>query len=78
MSRKEEHHPAMDTVLRYIIEYKQAHQGASPTLREIQHECGLSSTSMVRHYLHKLEKDTAVEVHGVKDIRVNGAEWRMG
>ena len=71
-------HPKQHEILRYIIDYKTDHEGASPTIREIQQACGLASPSTTRHYLYLLVQDNAIEMHGTRDIRVNGASWSMG
>lgn len=45
-----------DQVFAYICEYKRAHDGLSPTVREIQMACDVSSTSVVQYTLRLLVK----------------------
>lgn len=45
-----------NTIYRFIIEYKIANDGNSPTMREIGRHTGIRSTSLVTFYLTKLEQ----------------------
>lgn len=44
-----------EAVLRWIIKYKREHDGNSPTVRELQKGCEISSTSVVKYILNHLE-----------------------
>ena len=43
-------------ILKYLKEYKAAHDGQSPTTRQICEATGITSTSMVHFYLRALEE----------------------
>ena len=60
----------------YIIAYKQANDGLSPSYRDIMAQ-GVGSTSTVARHLKKLEADGKITVSGVRGIKVTGGEWRM-
>ena len=65
-------------IMRFIIRYKRQHDGNSPTVREIQDACGVSSTSMVAYYLGKLEDVGLIRRgHGFESraIEVVGGRW---
>ena len=52
----------------------------SPTIREIQRGCGISSTSMVEYYLDTLICERRIEftwASGTRKILVRGGEWRL-
>ena len=49
--------PAHRRVYEFIVAYKQAHDGNSPTIREIGAACGISSTSVVVYWLQRLQRD---------------------
>lgn len=42
-------------VLNFLVSYKCAHDGNSPSLREIGDQIGVSSTSLLDYYLKELE-----------------------
>lgn len=48
-------------VLVYIAKYKTAHDGNSPSVREITCGVGLSSTSVTTYYLRLLERAGMIE-----------------
>jgi SOS-response transcriptional repressor LexA len=65
---------------RYIVRYKRRYAGDSPSRREIAKALGLSSTSMVQHYLRALEKAGRIERPEYGQARrlvIPGAEWRF-
>lgn len=67
-------------ILRYIIEHKLAHDGLSPTLREIGGEFGIGSTSLVSYYLDVLVRTGKIRYIGkntARSIEVIGGQWRM-
>lgn len=70
-----------ENILRFVIDYKQAHDGISPTIREIQAETGITSSSLVKFYLDGLQKRGAIQYIGdnlSRGIMVTGGEWRHG
>lgn len=65
-----------EKVYRYIIDYKQAHDGLSPTVREIADACDISSTSVVNYNLDKLEAAGKIRrAYGLSGIQVAGGRW---
>ena len=63
-------------VLDFIIEYKRANDGLSPSMREIMAK-GVSSTSVVAWHLKKLELAGKISCNGVRGIKVKGGSWNM-
>lgn len=70
-------HHDYDAVFDYIVEYKTAHDGLSPTLREIMDNCSISSTSVVSYILTQLEQEGKIVRFGQKDraIMIPGGRW---
>lgn len=67
-------------VYRFVVRYKQRHDGCSPSLREIVERLNLSSTSMAAYYLAMLEVDGLVrrpDIDGVASrcIEIVGGRW---
>ena len=65
-------------VLKYIIEHKIAHDGNSPTLRQIGNACDISSTSVVNYTLNKLVKAKLIRIDRSftsRYIEVVGGKW---
>ena len=65
-------------MLAYIIAYKAATQGESPTMREIGRALGGLSTSNVKYNLARLAKLGCVELARdgrARAIRIPGAKW---
>jgi SOS-response transcriptional repressor LexA len=70
-----------DQVFTFIKHYKAAHDGISPTRREIMSALNLSSTSVVEYNLRKLERQGRVrlgESGCPRNIRVIGGQWSFG
>ncbi len=66
-------------VYAFIIAYKTAHDGNSPTFRQIGDACGITSTSVVNFYLVFLEEQGLVKVERswqTRSITIIGASWR--
>ena len=74
---KDTQHPKMFEIFNYLVDYKQKNDGCAPSTAEIKRACNISSTSQVRHYIRMLEADTAIQVRGTRNIRVNGGSWEM-
>lgn len=67
-------------MLAFIIRYKEATQGHSPTIREMRRATGISSTSVVNYNLSRLAARGYIELvregaGRALDIRVPGAKW---
>ena len=69
---------AAQAVLQAIIQYKTAHDGASPTVRELAQMTEAASTASVSYHLGRLEEAGLIErEYGLaRVIRVAGGEWR--
>lgn len=69
-------------LLAYIVGYKRGHDGLSPTIREMQAACGISSTSVTTWLLDKLEGQGKVRLlrgeGGVlRGVMVVGGRWDL-
>lgn len=66
-------------LLTCIIQYKKAHDGVSPTIREMMDATEMVSTSVVDFYLRKLEVAGYIQRTPGKSrmIQVSGYEWKM-
>lgn len=69
----------MQKIFDYIILFKKAHNGNSPTLREIMDGCYVGSTSVVHYHLTQLEsKGMIMRKSGmarmIEVVRNTGAE----
>lgn len=64
-------------VLRYIIAYKQAHDGNSPSIREIMRELGIPGTCHMSYILKRLQADGWIylEPYNSRSIHVIGGRW---
>lgn len=70
----------IEKIFRWIVEYKTQHDGNSPTLVELMSACGVSSRSVARYLLQRLQKAGLIRLSGNKQsrsIRVVGGEWRL-
>ncbi len=67
-----------ELVYRFIVYYKRAHDGNSPTIREIQAGVGLRTSSGVHlHLRHLVHAGLITMGHfETRSICVVGAEWR--
>lgn len=65
-------------ILKFIIEYKTAHDGCPPSIRQIGEHCAISSTSVTLNYLRHLEKAGKIRRRTDRrnfSIEVIGAKW---
>ena len=65
-------------VYSFVCDYKAMHDGNSPTYRQIQEACGISSTGMVHYRLHRLQEQGLIELRQVGTsmvIIVKGGSW---
>lgn len=72
MSRKRRQ--SREQVYRYIVDYKQQHDGLSPRVGDIARACFLHP-STVRYHLLKLELERRIRVTGRRAIEVIGGAW---
>jgi DNA-binding FadR family transcriptional regulator len=73
----------LDDLYKYIVTYKTEHDGNSPKYDQIKEDCGISSTSVVRDRLVRLERQgkiTLLRKDGghVQGIAVKGGRWTLG
>lgn len=63
----------------FIVEFKTAHNGNSPTVRGIMEGAGIGSTSVVAYYLRKLECEGRVKIggRGSRYLEVVGSSWSL-
>jgi SOS-response transcriptional repressor LexA len=67
-----------EDVLTYIIAYKTANDGNSPTIREIMSGCHVSSSSMVSYILRDLQDAGKLRIEqGSRGIMVTGGVWKV-
>ena len=65
-------------VLTFIVEFKIAHDGCSPSLQEIADACDISSKSVVLYKLKALEyHEKIVRLKGARGIKVVGGKWGL-
>ena len=76
--------PPEEQVYRFIVAYKQTHDGNSPTMREIMNNCNISSTSMAFFYLEKLvglglirRPEPEFGKRSAANIEVIGGKWEF-
>jgi SOS-response transcriptional repressor LexA len=74
--------PMVEHVYDFIVSYKKSHDGNSPTIREIGEACGISSTSVVSYWLHRLESrglirrpEPTIGNRFATKIEVVGGKW---
>ena len=69
--------PRHRAVFDFVIAYKRAHDGNSPTIREICDSCGISSTSIGNYALTALQRRGLIRFAGKhsRSIEVVGGAW---
>lgn len=70
--------PSLELIFDFILKYKRTHDGCSPSIREIQRNCNIHSTSRVSYYLHKLAADNKIIYHAdgrSRSLEVIGGKW---
>ena len=65
-----------DKVFKFIIEYKQANDGLSPTIRKIMSQLDIKSTSTTARILNTLASEGRI-TRTNQGIKVTGGEWRL-
>lgn len=72
---------SLDAIFDYIVAYKSAHDGNSPTVRQITAQCGISSTSVTAYNLGRLAADGRIRIGdtwgATRSIEVVGGKWGM-
>ncbi len=62
-----------EEIIGFIVQHKVAHDGNSPSIREIGDACGISSTSAVNYYLAQLVKLKKIrKSHKPRSIEIVG------
>lgn len=66
-------------VYEFIVAHKRKHDGNSPTIREIQKGCGISSSSVVSYHLQRLEEKGKIRRNNAdaRGIEVVGGAWEL-
>ncbi len=64
-------------VFEFIVAYKIAHDGNSPSMREIGQQFGISSLSMVDYILDDLVDQGKIRRDGTRGIYVTGGQWNL-
>lgn len=63
-------------IYRYIVNYKAAHNGNSPSYRQIMAEVGLATVSTIKNHLEALEQRGLLrQEQGSRGIVVVGSKW---
>jgi SOS-response transcriptional repressor LexA len=78
MGRQRRLNQRMRDVFEYIVHYETQHPGASPSVREIMEALNISTSSVVAHYLDRLEDVGVITRIGYgcsRGIIVVGATW---
>jgi len=70
-------HPSSRMVLESIVRFKREHDGVSPTVREIQADVGMSSTSVVQRSIEDLiDRGHITIMEGqARTIQVTSGSW---
>ena len=65
------------SIYRCILDYKQHHDGNTPTMRQIAQACRIPSTSMVFRYLSIMQAEGFISLtpDASRSIHVRGAVW---
>jgi hypothetical protein len=65
-----------DAIFQFLIEYKEGHDGNTPSVREIAEACS-TSISNVNYHLTKLELDHKIRMWGERRrmIEIVGGSW---
>lgn len=64
-------------VYKFIVRYKIAHQGNSPSFTEIMDGCQISSKSIVAEIMTSLEDAGLLKQDGVKNIEIKNGKWTL-
>lgn len=71
----------LDSVFAFIVQYKFAHDGNSPTYDEIMQSCRIASKSTVSKKLEDLERAGKIRLgiasKRARSICVTGGQWRL-
>jgi SOS-response transcriptional repressor LexA len=79
MNTPHPNNPVKQSVFNFIVQFKQRHDGNSPSMREIMAGCNIRSTSVVNYYLELLVKDGMIvcseDAQRSRMISVVGGTW---
>lgn len=67
-------HHDRQQILQHIIDYKKAHDGNSPTFRNIMQACGISSSGHMQYILNAMEAQGTIRI-AARSIEVVGGRW---
>jgi SOS-response transcriptional repressor LexA len=73
-------HPTTARVYRFIIRYKQANGGASPSIQEICQGVGIASKSTVKYHLDRLAASGRIKTADdgrARHITIPGEVWYL-
>ncbi|MDI6770115.1 MAG: hypothetical protein QMD04_10640 [Anaerolineales bacterium] len=62
-------------VFEFIVAYKRANDGNSPSMREIMEACGITTLSLMDYILADLVDRGLILRSGSRSIRVIGGQW---
>ena len=72
---------SLDHVFNWLIEYKRAHDGNSPAMREMMRAFDISNTSVANSILNRLERDGRIrragKIGAARSIEVVGGQWTL-
>ena len=66
-----------EKIMGFVVEYKQRHNGNSPSYDQIGDVCGISSKSEVKRILESMESAGLLKLNGRRGIEVPNSEWQM-
>lgn len=65
-------------IYRFIVQHKRAHDGNSPSIREIMAACQINSSSVVKSHLDTLANQGLIQrVKHRSVIEVIGGQWKF-
>jgi SOS-response transcriptional repressor LexA len=71
-----QNNPMRKQVFDFIVNFKAAHDGNSPSFCDIKQACGLRSKNSVSYHMVKLVKAGTIEYDGQRMIAVTGGRWK--
>lgn len=63
-----------EKVLKFVVFYKAANNGNSPSYDEIVEACGVWK-SQIRGILERLERSGKLEMRGTRNIKIPNSRW---
>ena len=72
---------SLDHVFNWLVEYKSAHDGNSPAMREMMRAFDISNTSVANNLLNRLVRAGRIrragKIGAARSIEVIGGQWTM-